>query len=63
MMPEVEGAVESSSLGRDALKKAQDSVARAREALGSASYNELTTNCESLDRTIAVFKGIIERAG
>lgn len=63
MMPEVEGAVESSSLGRDALKKAQDAVARAREALGSASYNELTTNCESLDRTIAVFKGIIERAG
>lgn len=62
VMPEVEASVEGSSLGRDALRKAQDAVARAREALGSGSLNELNANCDALDRTLAVFHGILEHA-
>ncbi len=62
MMPEVETSVDGSSLGRDALQKAQDAVAKARAGLGSNALPELQTHCDALDRTVAVFRGILERA-
>ena len=62
LLPDVQKALAGSSLGQDALRRAQDALQRAREALGGNSLQELTSASEALDRTLAVFKGIMERA-
>ena len=61
MMPTVEQVIDSSSLGRDALRKANESLDRAREALETTDFEVLSKSADALERTLAVFKGIAER--
>ena len=62
MMPSVEAALGDSALGQDALKKARESLAKGKEALSGQSLGDLGQSAESLDRTVQVFQGILERA-
>lgn len=62
MMPDVEIALGESTLGQDALKKARESLVKGKEALGGQSLGDLAHSAESLERTVQVFQGILERA-
>jgi molecular chaperone DnaK len=62
LLPDVQQTLSGSSLGQDALRRAQDALQKAREALSGTHLAELTTSAESLERTLAVFKGIMERS-
>ena len=56
LMPTVQAALDSSSLGRDALKKANTALDEAEVALKSNSAEEMERSVEALERTLAVFK-------
>ncbi len=62
MMPDIEAVIESTSLGQDALRKAQEAVAGARFSLSSAHLGDLSSSADALDRTLTVFRGILDRA-
>ena len=62
MLPAVEEALGDSELGRDALRKARESLTKGKEALSSQSLSDLGQSAEALDRTVQVFQGILERA-
>ena len=62
LMPDVQLALGGSEMGRDVLRKAQDSVATAREHLNSQSVHQVSASLEMLERTLSVFKGILDRA-
>jgi molecular chaperone DnaK len=62
MMPDVEAALGDSALGKDALKKARESLVKGKEALSGQSLGDLAHSAEALDRTVQVFQGILERA-
>ncbi|MFT6398409.1 MAG: molecular chaperone DnaK [Bradymonadia bacterium] len=62
MMPDVEAALGNSALGKDAIKKARESLAKGKEALSGQSLGDLAQSAEALDRTVQVFQGILERA-
>ena len=62
LMPDVQLALGSSEMGREVLRKAQDSVATAREHLNSTSASQISASLEMLERTLSVFRGILDRA-
>lgn len=61
LMPDVELALGSSEMGREVLRKAQDSVVTAREHLNSSSASQVSASLEMLERTLSVFRGILDR--
>jgi molecular chaperone DnaK len=62
LMPDVQLALGSSEMGREVLRKAQDSVVTAREHLNSTSASQISASLEMLERTLSVFRGILDRA-
>jgi molecular chaperone DnaK len=62
LMPDVQVALGSSEMGREVLRKAQDSVATAREHLNSHTVSQVSSSLEMLERTLSVFRGILDRA-
>ncbi|MBU6161934.1 MAG: molecular chaperone DnaK [Myxococcales bacterium] len=62
LMPDVELALGASEMGREVLRKAQDSVVTAREHLNSNSASQISASLEMLERTLSVFRGILDRA-
>ena len=61
LLPQVEIAMSGSALGANALDKAQAAIDQAKVALESESIQDLEDSLETLRRTLAVFKGIVER--
>ncbi len=61
LMPTVQQVMENSTLGKDALRKAQDALERAKEALEGRNMEHLISTGEALNRTFAVFQGIVQR--
>jgi molecular chaperone DnaK len=61
LLPTVAKVMESSTLGKDALRKAEDALAKANEAVKGNDVEQLTRSGESLNRTYAVFQGIVQR--
>lgn len=61
LMPTVQEVMEGSTLGKDALRKAQDALDRAKEALEGRNIDHLISTGEALNRTFAVFQGIVQR--
>lgn len=62
LMPDVELTLGSSEMGREVLRKAHDSVVTAREHLNSNSASQISASLEMLERTLSVFRGILDRA-
>ncbi len=61
LLPTVREVMEGSTLGKDALRKAQDALDRAKEALEGRNIDHLISTGEALNRTYAVFQGIVQR--
>jgi molecular chaperone DnaK len=61
LLPTVKEVMEGSTLGKDALRKAQDVIDRAKEALEGRNVEHLISTGEALNRTHAVFQGIVQR--
>jgi molecular chaperone DnaK len=61
LLPTVREVMEGSTLGKDALRKAQDALERAKEALEGRNVEHLVSTGEALSRTYAVFQGIVQR--
>ncbi len=61
LLPTVREVMEGSTLGKDALKKAQDALDRAKEALEGKDLDQLVATGEALNRTYTVFQGIVQR--
>jgi molecular chaperone DnaK len=61
LLPTVREVMEGSTLGKDALRKAQDALERAKEALEGRNLEHLVSTGEALSRTYAVFQGIVQR--
>jgi molecular chaperone DnaK len=61
LLPTVQEVMEGSTLGKDALRKAQDALERAKEALEGRNVEHLVSTGEALNRTYAVFQGIVQR--
>ena len=61
--PDVELILNASSLGQDALRKASDTVNQARHIVddNKSDSSTLQHHVETLERTLAVYKGILER--
>lgn len=62
LFPDVRDAVRGSEFGKDAIAKAQRVIASAREAIGARSLNMMAESGEQLQRTVALFKGVLARA-
>jgi len=62
MIPEVQVAMGNSTLGANALERARVAMKNASDALDSGSKDDLETAGDALRRTLAVFKGIVERS-
>ncbi len=62
LMPQVQSALEGLDFGADAIKKAQDVVTQGKEALQSGKSDALSGSVESLNRTLTMFKGIVQRS-
>ncbi|MEO1267966.1 MAG: Hsp70 family protein [Myxococcota bacterium] len=61
LLPSVQDVMEGSTLGKDALRKAQEAIDRAKEALEGRNMDNLVSAGEALNRTYAVFQGIVQR--
>ena len=61
LLPSVQDVMEGSTLGKDALRKAQEAIDRAKEALEGRNMENLVSAGEALNRTYAVFQGIVQR--
>jgi len=61
LMPQVEMAMGGSTLGNSALERAHKAIDNARDAMEGDDAAELESSGEALKRTLAVFKGIVER--
>jgi molecular chaperone DnaK len=62
LMPEVQAALEGLEFGGDALNKARNVIQEGKESMGSGDLDRLTNSSESLNRTLTMFKGIVQRA-
>ncbi len=61
LLPTVRDVMQGSTLGKDALRKAEDALSRAREALEGRNPEHIIASSEALSRTYTVFQGIVER--
>ena len=62
LMPQVQSALKGLDFGADAIKKAQDVVSQGKDALQSGKSDALSGSAESLNRTLTMFKGIVQRS-
>ncbi len=63
LFPKVREVVSGSDFGADALKKAETTISRARVAIEARDLEALESACEALERTLNMFKGVVERIG
>ncbi len=63
LLPKVETILAESTLGDPTLAKAREVVERARNGVETGSLNDLVRDEEALQRTLSVFKGIVDRVG
>jgi molecular chaperone DnaK len=61
MMPSVRKSLKGSPVGESTFAKAQDVVDRARNRIDSKSLNDLVRDQEAVQRTLTVFRGIVDR--
>ena len=61
LLPQAENSLRGSSVGQSTLKKATDVIARAKSDTSSKPLNELIRDQEGLQRTLTVFRGIVDR--
>ena len=61
LLPKVEKILSKSTLGDPTLAKAREVVDRAKNGVDSRNLNDLVRDEEALQRTLSVFKGIVDR--
>jgi molecular chaperone DnaK len=61
LMPRVRHVLTASSLGNDTLAKAVKVIERAKDGIDSKGIDELIRDEEALERTLSVFRGIVQR--
>ena len=61
LLPQVQEVMAGSTLGMDALSKANDAIKRAKKAMNGDDLSQLVSSSQALNRTLAVFTGIVER--
>jgi len=61
LLPTVREVMAGSTLGKDALRKAEDALERAKEAIEGRNLEHLISTGEALSRTYTVFQGIVDR--
>lgn len=61
LFPDVKGLVADTDFGVDAVKKAETSLSRARTAIEARDERSLKSAVQSLERTLTMFQGVIER--
>jgi len=63
LFPKVREVVTGSDFGADALKKAETTISRARLAIEARDLEALESVGEALERTLNMFKGVVDRIG
>ena len=63
LFPKVREVVSGSDFGADALKKAETAISRARVAIEARDLEALEGAGEALERTLNMFKGVVDRIG
>ena len=63
VFPTVREIMQRSEYGNDAISKAERVIARARDAAGGRDANAMAASIEQLERTLALCKGLLQRAG
>jgi molecular chaperone DnaK len=61
MFPKVEEVVTGSEFGQEALSKARDLIAKAKQAIQRKDQQQLVESIETLKRTQKMFKGVLAR--
>ena len=61
LLPKVEKILAKSTLGDPTLAKAREVVDRSKNGIDSRNLNDLVRDEEALQRTLSVFKGIVDR--
>jgi len=61
LLPQVEENLKGSAVGESTFAKAQEVIERSKEGIDSKTLNELVRDQEALQRTLTVFKGIVDR--
>ena len=62
LMPQVEQALQGLDFGADAIRKAQEVVQQGKDAVGTGKMDALSTSDEALNRTLTMFRGIVQRS-
>ncbi|HEY0840275.1 MAG TPA: molecular chaperone DnaK [Vulgatibacter sp.] len=62
VLPEVRGIILGTTFGQDALSKAERTIERARSAAGGLDTRAMEASGAELEKTLALFKGIRQRA-
>ncbi|MEZ4430812.1 MAG: molecular chaperone DnaK [bacterium] len=63
IFPKVRALLEGSDFGRDAVRKAEGVLDRARRAMEGDDLAALKTSNEALGRTLGMFKGVVQKIG
>ncbi len=63
LFPTVRDVVAGSDFGKDAVAKAQRTVELARTAIATKSLDSMLASVDQLTRTLALFRGVIQRIG
>ncbi len=63
IFPKVRSLLEGSDFGRDAVRKAEGVIERARRAMEGDDLAALKTSNEALGRTLGMFKGVVQKIG
>jgi len=62
LMPQVEQALAGLDFGADAIRKAQEVVEQGKTAVSGGNLDALAASDEALNRTLTMFRGIVQRA-
>jgi len=62
MFPKVEEVVTGSEFGQEALSKARDLIAKAKQAITRKDQQQLAETIDTLKRTQKMFKGVLARS-
>jgi molecular chaperone DnaK len=63
LLPRVRDVIAGSEFGQDALRKVDETVARARTAIDSRSVEAVKTAREPLERTLKMLRGVAQKMG
>jgi molecular chaperone DnaK len=61
LIPQLDQATKGSEFGQDAIGKAKSALEGARKAFDSPLLSKVTESADTLNRTIALFKGVLDR--